>query len=100
MDTKDIIHRLSVLDAKYHVVHNELSNNYHFDELRDVRINVFRHSALVIDSTYNILLVRFHHLFDDAWWILVNESRRMLLNKYAIEQVNLIYFILSSEVIS
>ena len=40
--------------------------------------------ALVIDSTYNILLVRFRHLFDDAWWILVNETWRMLSNKYAI----------------
>jgi hypothetical protein len=57
MDTKDIIHRFSVSGAKYHVVHNELTNNYHFDELRDVRINVFRHCALVIDSTYIILLV-------------------------------------------
>jgi|GEM_PF-3285174 len=73
MHTKDIVHRLSVLGAKYHVVHNELSNNYRFVELRDVRINVFRHCALVIDITYNILLVRFHHLFDDGWWILVNE---------------------------
>jgi hypothetical protein len=33
MDTKDIIHCSSVLGAKYHVVHNELSNDYHFDEL-------------------------------------------------------------------
>lgn len=44
MDTKDIIHRSSVLGDKYHVVHNELSNTYHFDELRDVRINVFRNT--------------------------------------------------------
>jgi hypothetical protein len=68
MDTKDIIDRLSVFGAKYHAEHNELSNNYHIDELRDVRSNVFRHCAIVIDSTYVIFLVRFHHLFDNAWW--------------------------------
>jgi hypothetical protein len=68
MDTKDIIKGLSVLGAKYHTVWNELSNTHHLDQLRDVRINVFRHCALVIDSTYIIFLVRQQHLFDDSWW--------------------------------
>jgi hypothetical protein len=67
-DTKDIIKGLSVLGAKYHAVWNELSNTHHLDQLRDVRINVFRHCALVIDSTYIIFLVRQQHLFDDSWW--------------------------------
>jgi hypothetical protein len=68
MDTKDIINRLSVLGAKYHAVQNDLSNKYHFDQLRDVRINVFRHCAIVIDSTYIIFLVPQQHLFEETWW--------------------------------
>lgn len=68
MDTKDLIKRLSILGAKYHALQDELVDKYHFDELRDVRINVFRHCALVIDSTYIIILVRLFHLFDEGWW--------------------------------
>lgn len=68
MDSKELIKRLSVLAAKYHAVQDEIGNKYHFDQLRDVRINVFRHCALVIDSTYIIILVRSYHLFDESWW--------------------------------
>jgi hypothetical protein len=68
MDTKDIIQSLSVLSTNYHAAQNELSNKYRFDQLRDVRINVFKHCFIVIDSTYIILLVRLHHLYDNTWW--------------------------------
>lgn len=64
MDSKELINRLSVLSANYHAVQNDLSNQYHFDQLRDVRINVFRYCALAIDSTYIIILVRSYHLFE------------------------------------
>jgi hypothetical protein len=68
MDTMDLIKRLGILAAKYHAVQDELGNRYHFHQLRDVRINVFRHCALVVDSTYVIILVRLYHLFDEGWW--------------------------------
>lgn len=80
MDTEDIIHRLSELGAKYQAVHNELSNKYPIDQLRDVRSNVFRHCALVIDSTIIILLIRLDHPYDDPWW--ANLMERNLLSTY------------------
>jgi hypothetical protein len=79
-NTKDIIHRLSVLGAKYHAVHNELSNKYPIDQLRDVRSNVFRHCAIVIDSTSIILLIRLDHPYDDPWW--ANLVERKLLSMH------------------
>jgi hypothetical protein len=68
MDIKDIIHRLSVVGGKYQAVHNELSSKYQIDQVRDVRSNVFRHCALVIDSTSIIILgIRLDHPYDDPW---------------------------------
>src|SRR5438105_4064102 len=89
MDTKDIIQSLSVLSAKYHAAQNELSNKYRFDQLRDVRINVFKHCFIVIDSTYIILLVRLHHLYDSTWWS--NLMERNLVSKQLTEEQRSIF---------
>jgi hypothetical protein len=67
MDTTELIRRLSDF-KKYHFTQQELANKYHFDENRDVRINVFKHCYIVIDSTHVFLLIRSRHLFDESWW--------------------------------
>ena len=68
MQTKEIIDHLSKLGKKFRSMEEELRSTYHFDDLRDVRINMFRHCRIVIDSTYLIMLVRDRHLFDNDWW--------------------------------
>jgi hypothetical protein len=94
METQDIIHRLSVLGANYHAVHNELSNKYPIDQLRDVRSNVFRHCALVIDSTSIILLgIRLDHLYDDPWWYNLRERKLLSTHMTHITEENLKIFI-------
>jgi hypothetical protein len=67
MDTKNLITRLSDLSKKYHAVQQELTSTYQFDD-RDVRVNVFKHCYIIIDSTYIFILVRDRHLFDEKWW--------------------------------
>jgi hypothetical protein len=91
MDTKDIINRLSVLGAKYHAVQNDLSKKYQFDQLRDVRINVFRHCSIVVDSTYIIFLVRKQHLFDDPWWTNLMDNN-LVSRKMTQEQRNIFLY--------
>jgi hypothetical protein len=68
MDTKKLIARLIELSNKYHAVQQELTSTYHFDDLIDVRVNVFKHCYIIIDSTYIFILVRDRHLFDEKWW--------------------------------
>jgi hypothetical protein len=66
MDTTTIISRLSILDGRYHGAMDELINKYHFDGIRDVRVNIFKHCRIVIDSTYVFFLVRQDNLFDTS----------------------------------
>jgi len=66
MDTDKIIQSLSVLDALYNGSMLELINKYHFDEIRDVRVNIFKHSRIVIDSTLIFFLVRQDNLFEPS----------------------------------
>jgi hypothetical protein len=68
MDTDKIILGLSILDAKYNALMQELINTYHFDGIRDVRVNMVKHPRIVIDSTYVLLLVRQDNLFEPSWW--------------------------------
>jgi hypothetical protein len=68
MDTDKIILGLSISDAKYNALMQELINTYHFDGIRDVRVNMVKHPRIVIDSTYVLLLVRQDNLFEPSWW--------------------------------
>jgi hypothetical protein len=68
METIDIITRLSTLSRKYHSVQQELRTKYQFNEVRDVRINIFKHCYFVIDGTYVFFLIRYQNMFTEAWW--------------------------------
>lgn len=54
----------------------ELISDYHFDEIRDVRVNIFKHCKIVIDSTNFILLVvRQDNLFNpDRWESMISKK--------------------------
>lgn len=85
MDTDKIIHNLSVLDALYYKSMQELINTYHFDEIRDVRVNIFKHCRIVIDSTYIFFLVRQDSLFEPDWWVRMI-GRRLISEEMTEEQ--------------
>jgi hypothetical protein len=68
MNTDKIIYNLSVLDALYNRSEQELINSYLFDAIRDVRVNIFKHCRIFIDSTYIFFLVRQDNLFEPSWW--------------------------------
>lgn len=65
-----------MLDGLYNKAMQELINIYHFDKIRDVRVNIFKHCRIVIDSTYIFFLVRQDNLFEPSWW-----ERMVSLNK-------------------
>jgi hypothetical protein len=68
MDTDKIILGLSMLDAKYNALMQELIDTYHFDGIRDVRVNMVKHPRIVIDSTLVFFLIRQDNLFRPEWW--------------------------------
>lgn len=78
MDTDKIISELSVLSNRYTMAMQEMFNKYHFDEIRDVRVNIFKHPRIVIDSTYVLFLVRQDNIFKDSWW-----DRKIGLNLFS-----------------
>lgn len=79
MKIGDIIKELSLLSIGFHSEQVKLTNKYRFDELKDVRINVFKHCYIILDSTYILLLVRSTVLFEDDWWKKVVKLK--LINK-------------------
>jgi len=68
MEIIEIINRLSILSNIYHALQQEITNKYQFNELRDVRISIFKHCYIVIDSTYTFFLVRNQNMNNEVWW--------------------------------
>jgi hypothetical protein len=68
MEIIEIINRLSILSNIYHALQQEITNKYQFNELRDVRISIFKHCYIVIDSTYAFFLVRNQNMNNEVWW--------------------------------
>jgi hypothetical protein len=81
METEKLVLGLSKLSSRFDGLMQELINTYHFDGIRDVRVNMVKHPRLVIDSTYIFSLVRQDNLFEPKWWEKMIQISMSVLHK-------------------